>query len=192
MPAAPLHADPASIAQLLDEHHLVIQGAAERRLALGSSLGRHVTGLPETRVVEIDGTTVTTIEAFTAAVAAGLDRTARTAVLEGLVGLLRALPRCQRIYFLWHDADAMLESDPSAFARVVNAVLGIAAEREHLSRDEYILERWIFLGGPALGIYAADDRGQFHAWLDEDGATPFWDVAAVVERPNVMTVNLDT
>jgi hypothetical protein len=101
-------------------------------------------------------------------------------------------PSPKRRYFLWSEADALLESDVELFCRLVNALLGVAAECEHVSLDPLMLQRVVFIGGPKLGAYAEDSNGQFCRWLDDDDdSSPFWEIASILDRPPVMTYRID-
>ncbi len=93
-------------------------------------------------------------------------------------------------YFIWKDADALLRSDPTLFSHLVNALLGVAAEQEHITRDSLVLQRAVFIGSDALAAYAEKPDGQFHRWLDEEGS-PFWEVASVLDGPPVRTYRLE-
>jgi hypothetical protein len=97
----------------------------------------------------------------------------------------------KRRYFIWHDADAMLEADVELFCRLVNAIFAVAAECEHISLDPVVLQRVVFLGGAKLGAYAEDANGQFCRWLEDEDESPFWDVISVVDRPPVITYRID-
>ena len=97
----------------------------------------------------------------------------------------------KREYFLWHEAEALLEADVRLFGALVDAFLGVAAEREHISADRLVLQRVVFLGGSKLGAYAEDPCGQLRRWLEEQDGSPFWEVLSVVERPPVITYRVD-
>jgi hypothetical protein len=97
----------------------------------------------------------------------------------------------KREYFLWHEAEALLEHDVELFSALVNAFFGVAAEREHISADRLLIQRVVFLGGAKLGAYAEDSNGQFCKWLEEDQGSPFWEVVNVVERPAVIAYRVE-
>src|SRR5207247_6640689 len=94
----------------------------------------------------------------------------------------------KRGYFLWRQADPLLDADVNMFSALVNAFLAVAAEREHISADRLLIQRVVFLGGAKLGAYAEDARGQFCRWLDDDDGSPFWEVINVVQRPAVIKI----
>jgi hypothetical protein len=103
------------------------------------------------------------------------------------------LGRClhKREYVIWHDADVMLEHDVALFGALVNALLGVAAEREHISLDRLLLQRIVFLGGEKLGAYAEDPNGQFSRWLEDPEGSPLWEVMSVLLRPPVLTYRVN-
>ena len=93
-------------------------------------------------------------------------------------------------YFVWTDADVLLRRDEDLFSHLVNALLGVAAEQEHITRDSLVLQREVFIGSEALAAYADKPDGQFHRWLDEEGS-PFWEVASVLDGPPVLTYRIE-
>jgi hypothetical protein len=190
---------PDDIVQLLDDHHLVVlsdDAAVRRRFA--DSLQQQLRVLGDTDVVEIEGSAATDLPSFCRQLEGRL-HIRRDAVnpwwrdMQSVINVLRrAGSGPKRRYFLWHDADAMLEADVELFCHLVNAFFGVAAEFEHVSLDPVVLQRVIFLGGAKLGAYAEDVNGQFCRWLDEEGdESPFWEVASMVERPPVITYRID-
>jgi hypothetical protein len=186
--------EPAALTQLLDEHHLVVLSDDHGRQArLISTLIEYLAILPETRLVMLPGPELVDLESICTVFERhfnGEHRIERS--IRGLVRLLRNhtdQPKHQ--YFFWPDADALLEADVKLFGRVVNALLSVAAEREHVSAEVLALQRFIFIGGSKLGAYAEDEHGQFHSWLLERGATRFWEVVSCLDRPPVLTFRLE-
>lgn len=188
--------DPADIAPLLDEHHLVVLGdhPAERD-ACAEGLRRHLEQrTPDTRVASMEGHRIRDLETFCARLEESLGRPAGTLErsVDRIVECLRTRPGDARHdYLLWRDADTLLEHDVELFGRLVNALIGVAAEREYVSADLLVIQRVVFLGDDKLGAYAEDENGQFRSWLVRDGVTRFWEVASCLERPPVLTYRLD-
>ncbi len=200
------HPDPAEITQLLDEHHLVVLGEPAARRRFVRTLGERLASLPETDVVPIRGDRATGLGSFSRELEGALTRAPEPARVparepapaqgaDGVADIIAALRACppaaKRQYFLWHDADAMLESDVVLFGRIVNAMLGVAAEREHISPDRLVIQRTIFLGNDKLGAYAEEEHGQFRTWILAGDTTPFWEVASCLDRPSVLTFRLE-
>ncbi len=200
------HPDPAEITQLLDEHHLVVLGEPAARRRFVRTLGERLASLPETDVVPIRGDRATGLGSFGRELEGALTRAPESARVpardpapapgaDGVADIIAALRACpqaaKRQYFLWHDADAMLESDVVLFGRIVNAMLGVAAEREHISPDRLVIQRTIFLGSDKLGAYAEEEHGQFRTWILAGDTTPFWEVASCLDRPKVLTFRLE-
>ncbi|MCI0364037.1 MAG: hypothetical protein L0219_09170 [Phycisphaerales bacterium] len=192
---------PQSIIQLLDDHHLVIlsdnPGLRDR---IGQTLKTHLISTPDSQVIDLDGSCVTSVRSFAVQFEAQLELTSASwtagstnGQMQRLIELLRAA--CsgpKRRYVVWRDAHTMLEADVDLFCRLVNALFCVAAESEHITLDPVMVQRVIFLGGGKLGAYAEDTSGQFCKWLDDgkDGS-PFWEIMSMVERPAVITYRVD-
>jgi len=196
---------PQGIIQLLDDHHLVVLSDNPRaRHQFSHTLSQHLSAISDTQVVSIDGKDATNLSSFCRQIEHRL-----AAGEAGSIGganevntwwrdihsVIEALRRNssgpKRRYFIWNDADVMLEADVDLFCRLVNALLGVAAECEHVSLDPVMLQRVVFLGGNKLGAYAEDQSGQFCRWLEDEEDSPFWEVASVVTRPPVLTYRID-
>ncbi len=185
---------PAGIVQLLDEHHLVVLGEQQdQRVDFARHLAEQLGTIPETQTITIRGDLITDLDSLCSQLEAGLDVCEPiTRSVEAVIELLRINRDDQKHqYFIWQDADSLLESDVDLFGQLANAFLGVAAEREHISPDVLVLQRIVFIGGDKLGAYAEEEAGQFCTWLVEDGITVFWEVASCVERPPVLTYQLD-
>lgn len=175
----------ADVAQLLDEHHVVVVcDDVELQERFARMLESHFASLPRTQLIHISGADARSSENFAAQLSrAASDLTGR-AGLDGMVQLLRTRgSRLRQQIFLWHQADAMLEADVEEFSRVANALMAVAAERELLGDDTVVIQRAIFMGGPKLGAYAEWADGQFSRWRD-DGR--FNRVLRVAPRPKVL------
>ena len=94
-------------------------------------------------------------------------------------------------YLIWNDADVLLRADPELFSRVVDAILGVAAESEYATSHRLILQRAVFTGGPLLERYARDSQGQFRCWMTEGHEEPFWRMVSGLDLPPVMTKPVD-
>lgn len=197
---------PEGIIQLLDDHHLVVLSEqSESRRRFGAMLERQLSVLGETEVVEIEGREAVDLPSFCRQLESRLpvakddlnrwwrDMASVIRVLRhaGGGGFRESAPK--RRYFLWHEADTMLEADVALFCRIVNALFGVAAESEHTSLDPVVVQRVIFLGGDKLGAYAEDVNGQFCSWMNaaEGEDSPFWEIMSVVDRPRVITYRID-
>jgi hypothetical protein len=193
---------PGEVIQLLDDHHLVV---VTDRAATGERFGdmliKRMMQMADTQVVVLDGEAVTDVPSFCRLVELQtLTRSERKELpqtknfwrdVQSVINVLRRTgPTIKRRYFVWHKADALLKRDPALFSHLVNALLGVAAEQEHIVLDSLTIQRVVFIGGEALATYAEDSDGQFHRWLDEEGS-PLWEVASVLERPPVLTYRLE-
>ncbi|MBT8485139.1 MAG: hypothetical protein HKO59_17205 [Phycisphaerales bacterium] len=185
--ADPIPTEPAEVAQLMDEHHLVVLGGSpEHRAHFALELEEQLEAWPETEVIRL--ARVTTLEELCRQLERQLDTGSRVPrTVAGIATLLRVAPTDQRHQFIvWRDADRLLDEDVTLFGRIVNACFVAAAEREHVDPDALLLQRFAFVGGDRLGAYAEDAAGQFQRWQDDSGV-----VAAWLERPPVLTYRLD-
>ena len=183
----------ADLAQLLEEHHLVVLGdLPSARRWFARAMADHLGGLAGAQVVRIDGTSLRTPADVTRAlVAAGLGPV-RASGAAGLVPLLRRVADGSRHrYIIWSDADEMLEHDVRGFSEVVNAMLAVSVEHEHLSAERLVLQRVVFLGGAKLGAYAEEEHGQFRRWLLDGSGIGLRTVSEFISRPPVLTYRID-
>ena len=181
------------LASLPESEVVPIRGERATGLASFSrELERALTGAPEPARVSARVSARVPARAPARAPARELSPAQGADGVADIIATLRACPQtAKRQYFLWHDADAMLESDVALFGRIVNALLGVAAEREHISPDRLVIQRSIFLGNDKLGAYAEEEHGQFRTWLLAGDTTPFWEVASCLDRPSVLTFRLE-
>lgn len=196
--AAGWHAD---VLQLLDDHHLVATSPSPaRRVRFGAALGSFLLGLRDAEVCTIYGLEVDSLDRFCAQVErsiAGPTIDRRIDGPRGLTALLRhretfrGRPASKFRYYLWHDADVLLGADELLFARLADALAGVAAEAEYASDDLLLIHRAVFIGGPALDEYAARPDGQLRSWYRDGHGEPFWRVVAGVEAPPFLRFDID-
>ncbi len=179
------------VLQMLDEEHLVAwSGSARHRVRFASALTHFIDGLRGAEVCVLYGRFMRDIDSF----CHQLERLIPGEHLErridgprGIVSMLRSRPvfpgrpPSRYRFYIWHDADAMLKENARLFGRLVDAMLGVAAETEFVDDDLLLIQRGIFVGGPALERYAREPRGQFRNWFDDGHAEPFWQ--AVTGQP---------
>ncbi len=189
-----LPADPADIVPLLDDHHLVVLGDSDdERAHFDNALRRHLGQLPETVLIPVRTGQRNPVEGLCRALAQYLDDPGR---LDGTVASLGAVLRdgvveAKHEYFLWVDAGDALEADIEGFGQVVNAMMAAAAEREFVSSEVLVLQRFVFFGCAKLGAYAEEEGGQFRCWLPDADGGPSADVMASVGTPPVLTYRID-
>jgi hypothetical protein len=187
-------AEYSGIAQLLDEHHLVVLGEdQETRRIFADALVEQVIAVDGTEVLRLDGGTITSLPTFAGAFARARGLVPRPIKdVDSFITRLRDWTSSARMrYIVWDDADQLLEADVSLFGQLANALLGVSAEREFVSSDRLVIQRVVFVGDNKLGAYAEEERGQLRSWHFADGSTPFWEVAACLTRPPVLTYRLD-
>jgi hypothetical protein len=200
----PTHADSATVAQLLDEHHLVVTGEPADRRAFAAQLREHLEALEDTEVLLISGSSIRDLASFAEALTQGLDLDETPTDVDGVIAGLREYPHePKHLFVMWEDADVMLDADAELFGKLAQAFIGTAAERELISPDMLVLQRMVFLGGETLGAFAGDPNRQLRTWsgTHSDDQTfigdasamrdPFWEVAACLEHPPVLVYRLD-
>lgn len=179
------------VVQLLEEHHMVAWSPRSWvRAAFCARITEHLRMIDDTQVCVVHGYGVIDAGSFARQVALALGgESGRGLSGESLPDVLRRRYTrpgerpVKRRYYLWTDADLLLRRDHRCFGAVVDALAGVAAESEYASDDLLLLHRAIFVGGPALDVYAEDRRGQFCTWLREEDEEPFWRVVSGVENP---------
>lgn len=181
----PHNADPLAWApdtlQLLDEAHLVATSPRpEVRDRFSADLGRFIARLPWAELCPLHGRFIADLDSLRFHLDQGLGLDAehlaehlaaqprRPGASLGLTERLRArAPRRRGVthrYYLWNDADRLLRADPDLFARVIDAVAGVAAEAEYASDDVLLIHRLIAVGGSCLSLYASQPGGAFDTW----------------------------
>lgn len=189
--SSPDAADPSEALHLLDDHHLVaVGGSPLQRRRWAEGLAHRLECLDGTRVVMHDSGDDSSIEALARSIARAFGvHTPRGG--QAFLRLGRSAPDgVKRVFLVWKNADAMLESSVEDFGEAVNGLLAAAVEQEHLGSDRLVLERVVFLGGEKLGAYAEESEGQFRQWLLKNDA-PLWEIAACVDRPPVLIYRLE-
>ena len=192
-PAQKLPIGPADFAQLLDEHHLVVLDEdATRRAAFAHCLAEQLETIPDTEVIDLDGGRITTFDSFCRQIDLAFHSTRPLRrSLEALVRRLRDSARgSKHQYFIWREADGLIEHDPELFGCLANAFFAVAADREYVSPDVLVLQRLVLLGGESLGRYAQNEDGQLRTWLLNHDAAPVREVAAFMDRPPVLVYRM--
>lgn len=192
----------ADVTQLLDEHHMcAVSHFPRRKLHFATSLARFLGSLRDVEVCNLYGRSITDLESFCeqleqAIPGPALDR--RIDGPSGVVSLLRhrhvfrGKPASKYRYYIWHDADHLLEADRPLFGKLVDAMAGVAAESEYCDDDLLLIHRAVFVGGPSLDLYAEDPKGQFQSWsVDEGHDDPFWQVVTGIDSPPVLRYSID-
>ncbi len=186
---------------LLDERHLAVWSHAQsRRTHFAASLAQFLGSQRETDVVTLYGRFINDLESFCHQLERSIpiDRLERR--IDGTDGVTdalrsresvrgRSVARCR--YIVWNDADMLLRADSALFGRLVDAMLGVSAEAEYASEDLLLIQRCVFVGGPALADYAEHPDGQFRAWLPDGLGEPFWAMVTGIDAPNTTTAHID-
>ena len=192
------HADTVTLA---DEAHLVAWSEdPSLRVHFAASLGRFLEAQRDVEVLRFHGRHIGNLEDFCAQLerlmpGPTLDR--RVDGPRGVTNLLRARPTFpgrsagKWRYYVWHDADVLLAENPDLFARVADAMAGVAAEAEYVSDDMLIIHRAVLVGGPALLDAAATPGGPLASWYDDGLGEPFWQVVTGIDAPDYMAFHID-
>lgn len=190
------------VTQHLEENHLVATSDFPgRRLQFATSLGQFLGMQRDTEVCPFYGRFITDLESF----CYQLERAVPGPLLDrridgpgGIAALLRnrmivrGKPATKFRYYIWHDADLLFKLQPDLFAKLVDALCGVAAEAEYVSDDLLLIHRSVFVGGPSLLEVAHDDKGPFRSWLADEFGEPFWRVVTGIENPPFLTYSIDT
>ncbi|MBX9737822.1 MAG: hypothetical protein K2X32_12940 [Phycisphaerales bacterium] len=182
--------------ELLEEHHVVAYSrniGARERFAL--ELIKHLHAMVEVQTVVLSGTGIHDLDSF----CRQLDRTLPGAgsrmrrTIDGPGGIcdrMRDRPsdlasHIKHRYYIWRDADVLLKHNPRLFARLADAMMGVAAESEYASEDLLLLHRVVFIGATPLHTCFRDSKGPLRSWLSEApaGSKPLWAVVTGIEHP---------
>lgn len=163
----------------------------------GARIAAHLYDLRDTQVIQFHGAKITDRYTFCAQLERAIGNDHIKRVIEGEGGIVDALrdslesASCKRRFFIWHDAHVLLKADPAAFSRLVDAMAGVCAESEYVSEDRLVIQRLVFIGAPALDMYAHDIRGQFRTWYSEQGEKPLWRCITGLKRPPFLRYEID-
>lgn len=195
----------ADVVQLLDEHHLVAwSDMPKRRMQFAVSLGRFLSALRDTEVCMFYGRFITDLDSFCYQLERNLPGPGLERRLDGPAGIasllrarasFRGRPETKHRFYIWHDADIMLQRDPVLFGQLVDTLSGVAAEAEFTSDDLLLIHRSVYVGGSALDLYSEDASGQFRTWYNDGppghDVEPFWQIVTGVERPPFLRYRID-
>jgi len=199
-PPVALDWQPDAVARLDQSHLVAWSPQPTQQIVFTSSLQHFLRGQPDLDVCNLHGRSITSLDSFCHQVerlvpVGRLDRT-----LFGRHGVVSALRRRvsaqhegfgRARYFVWNDADVLLEADRGLFGELVDALAGVAAEWEYVSEDMLVIQRCVFVGGRALSEYAADATGQFRSWKRDEQGEPFWQSATGLEQPPIAVERID-
>lgn len=195
----------ADAAQVLEEFHLV---AWSRNMAtrerFGLEMAWYLQRMPQAQTCVINGAIVRDLDSFCRQLERALpsrhplERSidSRGGVIDRLRARQRELPIrgeadiIKHRYYVWRDAEVLLRSDAKLFGRLVDALTGVAAEAEFASEDRLLIHRVVFIGGPALDVFADLTDGPFQRWLSEENERPLWSVVSGLRAPPVMRYGL--
>lgn len=192
----------ADTVALLDDQHVAVSDPdPENRLWFGATLTSYLGLIPETQVVTIVGGGVADLDGLCQQLEAQIHAHRLARRIDGpggLVSLLRApvehrwARTPKRRFFIWQDADVLLNADSELFSRVVEAFLGVSAESEFGIEDTLFLQRLLLIGDSSLGAYADNPSGQFCAWRqDNTVGDPFWAAISGLSEPRVAAMSME-
>ena len=95
-------------------------------------------------------------------------------------------------FFIWHDADVLLRSNPELFGQLVEVLAGVSAELEFGGERGMLLQRCLYLGGRSLADHAREETSRFQSWEEDGPGVPFWSLVSGVDRPSTMLCSIDT
>ncbi len=189
------------VGQMLDEHHLTAwSDLAGRRLQFAVGLGQFLGAQRDTEVCPFYGRYITDLESFCHQLeraVPGPSLARRISGPGGITDLLRTRtshkgrPASKFRYYIWHDADVLLQRDRALFGQLVDALAGVAAECEYVSDDLLIIQRSVLVGGAAISEYCKDPKGQCRSWFDDGMGEPFWKVVTGIDAPAFNSYPID-
>jgi hypothetical protein len=171
----PLRVDLASL--LLERHVALVSDDELTRKRASDAASMLLSGQLDSQLIRLDGQNISDLRSLRLSIDRALpgdDGRPMLAPIDGPRGLLSRLRELPHIrmdghhiknrWFLWTDADKLLQASPSSFSVAIDAFTGIAAESEYASEDLLLISRVILIGDLTLARCAADDRGPLRSW----------------------------
>jgi len=191
----------ADVVQAMEESHVAAWArSGRRRLEFAAGMIRFMKSMGRTDVCVFHGRFIDDLDSFChqlECMIPGDPLERRVDGPGGVVSLLRSrsdVPgqaAAQFRFYVWHDADELIERDAALFGRLVEAILGVAAEAEFVDDDLLLVHRLLLVGGESLRRFAADRAGPLHRWRDDGCGEPFWSVVTGVGAPVSRSVDIE-
>lgn len=187
--------------QRMDEHHLVAwSGSPGRRVAFAAAFSEFLSLQRDAELCVLYGHSIIDLESLCAQLERALPGPELSRRIDGMTGVVawlrsRSTGRFKHAakfrYYLWHDADVLLNHDESLFSRFVDALAGVAAEAEFVSDEMLLIHRAVIVGSPALAECGARADGPFQSWYDDGLGSPFWLEVTGVPTPRVAVAAIE-
>lgn len=190
---------PEVMARLDDDHLVSWSPHALTRTRFAASLQQFLGAQPDTEVCNFYGRYITDLESFCHQLERMLPAPPLRRQIDGPRGVTESLRSrhsfrgrsiARQRFYVWHDADHLIEHDRVLFGRLADALMGVAAEAEYVSDDLLMIQRCVFIGGDGLQQYASDHKGQLRAWQPDPFGEPFWRVVTGLDVPPVQVAEI--
>lgn len=190
---------PEVMARLDDDHLVAWSPHALTRTRFAATLQQFLGSQPDTDVCNFYGRYIADLEGFCHQLERMLPAPPLNRRIDGPRGVTESLRSrfsfrgrsiARQRFYVWHDADHLIEHDADLFGRLADALMGVAAEAEYVSDDLLMIQRCVFIGGDALQKYASDHRGQLRSWRADRFGEPFWAVVTGLDQPPVQVAEI--
>jgi len=185
----------------LDTHHVVaVSEDAHARTRFATGLQRFLSTQPNTETCVLHGRSILDLDGLCAQLERLLPNEGLARTIDGPKGVASILrthqplpghPVLRNRFFIFHDADVLARLNPVLFGEIVEVFAGVAAELEYGTNETSLIQRCLYLGGPALEREARRPSSRLHTWGDDGPGIPFWSLVTGLDQPNTSICSID-